>query len=70
MAINATNLNTGISNISWYRGIFAQPVKQPTYQSNNVVIGNPNRPEVLNGDPNAGIVRTFDSFKCFGYEKC
>ncbi len=70
MTVQAAKFNTGISNISWFKGYVTTPSISTTQKTNNLVAGNPNRPEVLNNDPNAGIVRRFDSYKCFGYENC
>lgn len=61
MGVQALNgVNTGISNISWYRGALSKPVEQTTHQPNFSVSGNPNRPVVLNSDPYAGPIVTFD----------
>lgn len=70
MTVGAAKLNTGVKNISWFSGYTIPPSIATTQKSNCLVAGNPNRPEVLNYNPDAGVVRTFDSFKCFGYEKC
>lgn len=51
-------INPFISNISWYNG--AVPKVAPQTQNNNQIIGNPNRPEVLNFNPNAGPLVTRD----------
>lgn len=67
MTVQSTKFNAGLSNISWYRG-YATPSISTTQRTNNLIVGNPNKPEVLNDNPDAGVVRTFDSRKCFGYE--
>ena len=67
MTVGKTQNNPYISNISFYSGTYTPPVK-PLQRTDYVVHGNPNRPEVLNDNPDAGVVRTFDSRRCFGYE--
>ena len=70
MTVQATKMNTDIRNISWFNGYNATQPISAIRKSNYAVSGNPNKPEVLNDNPNAGVVRTFDSYKCFGYENC
>ncbi len=55
----AQGINPYISNISWYAGKVPQ-ITQPQQQRSDVITGNPNRPAVLNFDPNAGPLVTRD----------
>lgn len=58
MTVQSTNLNTAINNISWFKGNYTTPAIATTQRENNIVVGNPNRPAVLNFDPNAGPIVT------------
>lgn len=67
MTVSKTNLS-GISNISWFNGNYPTNVIANNQKPKYFVLGNPNKPKVLNSNPDAGVVRTFDSRGCFGYE--
>jgi hypothetical protein len=58
MTVQATSLNTHISNISSWFSNYSTPTITTTQRTNGVVIGNPNKPAVLNHDPNAGPIVT------------
>ena len=62
MSVNKlTAINPAISNISWYRGSLTPQVHHASAsQTDYSVKGNPNHPAVLNNDPNAGPIVTFD----------
>lgn len=63
----------GITSVNGASGIrSAGNVSSNKFVSSNIAaIGTGNLiPQVLNDNPDRGVVRTFDSYNCFGFEPC